>query len=88
MDMMAILETGGAVMLTMGVLEGMKRMELIPTKFIPILGLIIGIIICGLGSAAGMLAIGGFAKVAWYGIVTGLMSCGLYSGVKNVTKVK
>jgi hypothetical protein len=45
-------------------------------------------IVCWLGSTSGMLAIEGYASVAWYGIVTGLMSCGLYSGVKNVTQIK
>jgi hypothetical protein len=88
MNMMAILETGGTVMLTMSILEGFKHMDLIPSKFIPIFGLIVGVIVCGLGAAAGILAINGVASVSWYGIITGLMSCGLYSGVKNVATAR
>jgi hypothetical protein len=86
MDMMNLIETGGAVMLTMGVLEVLKRMKYVPAKFIPAIGLFIGMLLCWVGSAAGILPVIGWANIVWYGIMTGLMACGLFSGVKNMRK--
>lgn len=86
MEMLSIIETGGAIALTIGILEGLKQMNIVATKYIPIIGLIVGIVICGLGSVAGVLPITDWANVVWYGIMTGLMSCGLFSGVKNAVK--
>lgn len=84
MELITILETGGAVALTIGVLEGIKRLEYVSAKFIPLIGLVVGILICWLGSAGGVLAIEGTADIIWYGLMTGLMSCGLFSGTKNI----
>jgi hypothetical protein len=86
MDMMNLIETGGAVVITIGILEVLKRMDIVNTKYIPLLGLIVGILVCGLGAAAGVLPVIGWANIVWYGITTGLMACGLFSGVKNTVQ--
>jgi uncharacterized membrane protein len=83
MDMINLVETSLMVAVTIGILEIIKRSNIIMAKFIPAIGLIVGIIVCALGAAAGVLPVDGWSKVIWYGIITGLMACGLFSGVKN-----
>jgi sulfite exporter TauE/SafE len=86
MDMLELIGTGGAVAITMGILEAFKRMELASTKFIPIIELIVGMFVCWMGSAADVLPVADWAGIIWYGIMIGLMACGLFSGVKNTVK--
>ena len=64
--------------------EIVKQLELFDSKYIPLLDLALGIV-------SGILVFGimqglGIMTGAMLGIALGLMACGLFSGVKNVTK--
>lgn len=68
-----------------GLAEIVKRLEIMDTKFIPIVDLILGII-------AGVLVYGhiaqyGFIKGLVIGVALGLSACGLFSSIKNVTQI-
>jgi len=64
--------------------ELVKQLELFDPKYIPLLdlalGIVSGIIVFGVMQGLGVLT--GIIL----GIALGLMACGLFSGVKNITK--
>lgn len=64
--------------------EIVKQLELFDSKYIPLLDLALGIV-------SGILVFGvlqglGIFTGVMLGVALGLMACGLFSGVKNVTK--
>lgn len=79
-----LLTPAAQVLLIIALAELIKRMELFDSKYIPlvdlILGIISGIVVFGIMQGLGWLT-GGLL-----GIALGLMACGLFSGVKNVTQ--
>lgn len=64
--------------------EIIKRLELFDSKYIPLvdlfLGVVSGIIVFGIMQDLGVLT------GILLGVALGLMACGLFSGVKNVTE--
>lgn len=79
-----LLSPAAQVLLIIALAELIKRMELFDSKFIPLvdlaLGIISGIVVFGLMQGLGWLT------GIMLGVALGLMACGLFSGVKNVTE--
>lgn len=79
-----LLTPAAQVLIIIALAELIKRLELVDSKFIPLIDLIFGIvngvIVFGLMQNMGILT------GALIGVALGLMACGLFSGVKNVTK--
>lgn len=78
-----LLAPASQVALIMALAELIKSLGC-PTKFIPLIDLVLGIIsgICVFGLMQGM----GIANGIMIGLALGLSACGLYSGIKNVTE--
>jgi len=79
-----LLTPAAQVLLIIALAELVKRLELFDSKFIPLVDL-------GLGIVSGIIVFGLMQDMGWLtggllGIALGLMACGLFSGVKNVTK--
>lgn len=79
-----LLSPAAQVLLIIALAELVKRLELFDSKYIPLLDL-------GLGIVSGVIVFGIMQGFGWLtgillGIALGLMACGLFSGVKNVTK--
>ena len=71
------------VSLIMGLAEVCKRADIIKTKYIPILDLVIGVV---LGVVIDGVNLGyGVVNGVLVGIALGLSACGLFSGIKNIT---
>lgn len=85
MDEMTYLLTPAAqVALIIGLVEVIKRMELMPNKYLPlidiILGMVSGVIVYGIHLEYG------YVNGILLGIAMGLSACGLFSGIKNLTE--
>jgi hypothetical protein len=64
--------------------EMIKKLDIVPKKFIPLIDVVLGI-------TSGLLVFGysmelGAIKGVILGLAIGLSACGLFSGIKNVTK--
>lgn len=82
-DLITYLLTPAAqIAMIMGLAELCKRMGLVNPKFIPLVDLILGVA-SGFFVYGKLLGYGG-AKGTILGIAMGLISCGLFSGAKNV----
>lgn len=79
-----LLSPAAQVLLIIALAELVKRLELFDSKYIPLLDL-------GLGIISGVIVFGIMQGLGWMtgimlGVALGLMACGLFSGVKNVTE--
>ena len=76
-----LLQPAGQIALIIGLAELLKKIG-VPTRFIPLFDLAMGIVSGCLVYAVGM----GYAWVnaVMLGIAMGLAACGLFSGIKNV----
>ena len=79
-----LLSPAAQVLLIIALAELVKRLELFDSKYIPLLDL-------GLGIVSGVIVFGIMQGFGWLtgillGIALGLMACGLFSGVKNITE--
>lgn len=79
-----LLTPAAQVLLIIALAELIKRMELFDSKYIPLVDLILGVVsgIIVFGVMQGL----GFLTGLLMGVALGLMACGLFSGVKNVTE--
>ena len=68
------------VPLIIGLVEVVKRLEVVPDKYMPIIALCLG-----LGGGA-LLYSGDWVQAVVVGLALGLSAVGLYSGAKNVTE--
>lgn len=79
-----LLTPAAQVLIIIALAELIKKLELIDSKFIPLIdlafGIVNGVIVFGLMQGFGWLT------GALIGVALGLMACGLFSGVKNVAK--
>lgn len=79
-----LLSPAAQVLVIIALAELVKRMELFDSKFIPLvdlgLGIVSGIIVFGVMQGLGILT------GILLGVAIGLMACGLFSSVKNVTQ--
>lgn len=64
------------VAVTIGLVEVIKRLEWLPTRFLPLVAVVLGIVTFYVGSSSSILI----------GIVTGLSAVGLFSGVRATIK--
>ncbi len=84
MDMKYLLTPTAQVALIIGLVEVVKRIELIPTKYLPLLdlafGMVSGVVVYGIHMKYG------YVNGILLGIAIGLSACGLFSGVKNITQ--
>jgi hypothetical protein len=74
----------GQIAIIMALAEMIKRLDIVPKKFIPLIDVVLGI-------TSGLLVFGysmglGAIKGVILGLAIGLSACGLFSGIKNVTK--
>lgn len=60
------------VAVTMGLVEVVKRMEIVSTRFLPLIAVVLGIVSFYVGTSTSVLM----------GVVTGLTAVGLFSGVR------
>lgn len=79
-----LLTPAAQVLVIIALAELIKRLELFDSKYIPLVDLILGIV-------SGIIVFGIMQGLGWLtglllGVALGLMACGLFSGVKNVTK--
>ena len=79
-----LLSPAAQVLIIIALAELVKRLELFDSKYIPLLDL-------GLGIVSGVIVFGIMQGFGWLtgillGIALGLMACGLFSGVKNITE--
>lgn len=79
-----LLTPAAQVLLIIALAELIKKMELFDKKYIPLVDLILGVV-------SGIVVFGIMQNLGWLtgamlGIALGLMACGLFSGVKNVTE--
>lgn len=79
-----LLSPAAQVLVIIALAELVKRMELFDSKYIPLLDLALGI-------ASGIIVFGIMQGLGWHtglmlGVALGLMACGLFSSVKNVTQ--
>lgn len=74
-----MLETATAIMLVVGITEAIKRATKLPTRYAPLLSLIVGTGIVFLGDMP-------LKETIVTGIVVGLSASGLYGGVKKTIK--
>jgi hypothetical protein len=74
----------GQIAVIMALAEMIKRLDIVPKKFIPLIDVVLGIIsgLVVFGYSMGLGAIKGVIL----GLAIGLSACGLFSGIKNVTK--
>lgn len=74
----------GQIAIIMALAEMIKRLDIVPKKFIPLIDVVLGIIsgLVVFGYSMGLGAIKGVIL----GLAIGLSACGLFSGIKNVTK--
>ena len=74
----------GLVGLIIAISELFKRVELVETKWLPIVdvvaGLILGIVVRGYMDGEGLV------RGLIFGLALGLSACGLFSGTKNVVE--
>jgi hypothetical protein len=74
----------GQIAIIMALAEMIKRLDIVPKKFIPLidvaLGIISGLVVFGYSMELGAI------KGVILGLAMGLSACGLFSGIKNVTK--
>jgi hypothetical protein len=74
----------GQIAIIMALAEMIKRLDIVPKKFIPLidvaLGIISGLVVFGYSMGLGAI------KGVILGLAIGLSACGLFSGIKNVTK--
>ena len=78
-----LLTPAAQVLVIIALAELVKRLELFDSKYIPLLdvglGMVSGIIVFGIMQGLGIMT------GILLGVAIGLMACGLFSGVKNVT---
>lgn len=74
----------GQIALIMALAEMIKRLDIVPKKFIPLIDVILGVV-SGLVVFGYYLGLGAIKGVI-LGLAIGLSACGLFSGIKNVTK--
>jgi Phage holin. len=68
------------IAVVVALVELVKRMNIVPTKFLPLLSLAFGLL-------AGLIYLGGsFKEKLFYGIVIGLSAAGLFDQSKIITK--
>ena len=74
----------GQIAIIMALAEMIKRLDIVPKKFIPLIDVVLGIIsgLVVFGYSMGL----GTIKGVILGLAIGLSACGLFSGIKNVTK--
>jgi hypothetical protein len=79
-----LLTPAGQIAIIMVLAEMIKRLDIVPKKFIPLIDVVLGIIsgLVVFGYSMGLGAIKGVIL----GLAIGLSACGLFSGIKNVTK--
>lgn len=74
----------GQIALIMALAEMIKRLDIVPKKFIPaidvILGVVSGIVVFGYYLGFGAI------KGVILGLAIGLSACGLFSGIKNISR--
>ena len=72
----------GQIAIVIALAEMIKKLEIVPKKFIPLIDVILGIIsgLVVFGYSMGLGAIKGVIL----GLAIGLSACGLFSGIKNV----
>jgi hypothetical protein len=74
----------GQIAIIMALAEMIKRLDIVSKKFIPLidvaLGIISGLVVFGYSMGLGAI------KGVILGLAIGLSACGLFSGIKNVTK--
>lgn len=72
----------GQIAIIIALAEMIKRLDIVPKKFIPLIDVILGIIsgLVVFGYSMGLGAIKGVVL----GLAIGLSACGLFSGIKNV----
>lgn len=79
-----LLTPAAQVAVIIALAELVKKMELFDSKYIPLLdvglGMVSGIIVFGIMQEQGILT------GLLLGVAMGLMACGLFSGVKNITQ--
>jgi hypothetical protein len=79
-----LLTPAGQIALIIALAEMIKRLDIVPKKFIPLidvaLGIISGLVVFGYSMGLGAI------KGVILGLAIGLSACGLFSGIKNVTK--
>ena len=79
-----LLTPAAQVLVIIALAEVVKRMKLFDKKYIPLLDLVLGII-SGI-VVFGVLQGHGWLNGALIGVALGLSACGLFSGIKNITK--
>lgn len=79
-----LLTPSAQVLLIIGLVEVVKKLELMPNKYLPVLDVFLGMIsgVCVYGLHLGY----GMTNGILLGIAVGLSACGLFSGVKNLTQ--
>lgn len=81
-----IVFTSAAFGVVVGLVEVIKRASGIDERFVPLVALIVGVGVGFLGAGAGLVLPPPVAALTvWYGLVSGLGACGLYSASKAVT---
>lgn len=73
----------GQIALIMALAEMIKRLDIVPKKFIPLIDVILGVV-SGLAVFGYYLGLGTIKGVI-LGLAIGLSACGLFSGVKNIS---
>lgn len=79
-----LLTPAAQVLLIISLAEAVKKMKLFDKRFIPLLDLVLGVI-------SGIFVFGVMQGLGWktgalIGVALGLSACGLFSGIKNITK--
>lgn len=70
------IEVGVLIAITIGIVEVLKKIDTIPSKYIPVLAIIVGVLltlISGYEPASGLIT----------GLIVSLSAMGLYSGSKS-----
>lgn len=79
-----LLTPAAQVLLIIALAEAVKKMKLFDKRFIPLLDLVLGVV-------SGIFVFGVMQGLGWktgalIGVALGLSACGLFSGIKNITK--
>ena len=68
--------------LVLAMTEGIKRIEVMPKKYLPVIAIVIGVGLSLVTKHLGEEA----SQAIIQGLIAALTACGLFSGVKNITQ--
>lgn len=78
--MIEIVDTATTVLVIGAIVEVLKRALSIPSNFVPLVSVIIGI---GVGALAAAMSVTPLLQGVWLGLVAGLMASGTYDVIKK-----